>query len=365
VKVPYFDMHRGVAPLLPEIEARWRALTSQTAFVGGREVETFEQNFGAYLGAAGCVGVANGTDALVLALRALGVRHGSEVLVPAYTFIATASAVVLAGGRPVLVDVEPESLNIDPRSAQESVTERTVGVIGVHLYGRPYDLAAIDEICRSAGIWMVEDAAQAQGASWQQARVGTFGSLATWSFYPSKNLGCFGDGGAVTGNDTGLLDLVRRLANHGRTEHYDHSEVGTNSRLDALQAAVLNTRLKELETDNQRRRSIATRYLAGLSGVGDLEFLKDLPETESVYHQMTVMSLKRDDLRAHLRQRGIGTGVHYPSPLHRQPALAPYTEGLSFPVAEKAARTVLCLPMFPQLTDAEIDTVIAAIEEFF
>ena len=365
MKVPYFDMRREILPLLPEIEERWRALTSKTAFVGGEEVERFERDFGEYLGDLGCVGVANGTDALVLALRALGVSEGDEVLVPAYTFIATASAVVLAGGRPVFVDVESETLNIDPDSVRANLTERSVGVIGVHLYGRPYDLAAIDEICASRGIWMVEDAAQAHGARWQGQRVGGFGSLATWSFYPSKNLGCFGDGGAVTGRDSGLLERVRRIANHGRTGHYDHSEVGTNSRLDALQAAVLISRLRRLDKDNARRRSIAAIYRSELDGTGDLKFLQDSPVAEPVYHQMTVLSRSRDDLRDHLAQQDIGTGIHYPSPLHLQQALASYATGTSCPVAEKAGSRVLCLPIFPQLTDTEIGTVIAAIRDFF
>lgn len=365
MKVPYFDMHREVSPLLPEIEERWTRLTSKTAFIGGKEVEAFESEFGEYLGGVRCVGVANGTDAVVLALRALGVGEGDEVLVPAYTFIATASAVVLTGARPVFVDVEPDTLNIDADSLQANLSDRSVGVIGVHLYGRPFDLAAVTEICGANSLWLVEDAAQAHGARFQGQRVGSFGALATWSFYPSKNLGCFGDGGAVTSNDPSLIETVRRIANHGRTAHYEHSDVGMNSRLDALQAAVLRTRLLRLEDDNQRRRAIASRYREALGGVDGIELLRDRPDTECVYHQMTVMSSLRDELRTHLGQREIGTGIHYPSPLHLQPALARYAVEASCPISEQAAKRVLCLPIFPMLTDAEVDTVIAAIQDFF
>ncbi len=365
MKVPYFDMHREVSGLLPEIHERWKSLTSKTAFIGGPEVSAFEADFGEYLGGVGCVGVANGTDAIVLALRALGVGEGDEVLVPAFTFIATASAVVLAGGRPVFVDVEPDTLNIDAESLQANLTDRSVGVIGVHLYGRPFDLEAVMEICDANSLWLVEDAAQAQGARFQGQRVGTFGALATWSFYPSKNLGCFGDGGAVTSRDPSLIELVRRIANHGRTAHYDHSDIGMNSRLDALQAAVLITRLVGLEDDNQRRRTIAARYRAALEDVDGLKLLLDRPDAECVYHQMTVLSELRDELRAHLSEREIGTGIHYPSPLHVQPALARYAVGASCPVSERAARSVLCLPVFPHLDDAEVDAVIAAIKDFF
>lgn len=367
MSVPYFDLARAARRIAPELEERWAAVMERTAFVGGPEVTAFEEAFAAYLETPACVGVANGTDALVLALRAVDLEPGDEVIVPAFTFVATASAVCLAGGRPVFADVEPETLNLDIVDAGRRVTERTVGVVGVHLYGRPFDVEGAQALCRRHGLWLMEDAAQAHGARFAGRRVGSFGRLATWSFYPSKNLGCFGDGGAVTGGDADLLARVRRLANHGRAEHYHHVEVGTNSRLDALQAAVLNCRLPRLEEDNQRRREIACHYHGGLADLPGLELLSDPEGVLSVYHQMTVrVPARRDALRAFLGERGVGTGVHYPEALHLQPALEPASgDPPSLPVAEAAGGDVLCLPMFPELEDREVDEVIAAIRAFW
>lgn len=365
MKIPVFDLSRAAARIRPELDERWRRLVDQTAFVGGREVEEFETAFARYLGTAGCVGVGNGTDALVLALRALDLRPGDEVLVPAFSFFATASCVVLAGGRPVFTDVEPATLNLDLRSAAGRIGVRTVGLIGVHLYGRPFDVDGALRLCRDHGLWLLEDAAQAHGARWRGERVGGFGRLATWSFYPSKNLGCFGDGGALTSNDRELLERVRRLGNHGQTARYHHVEVGTNSRLDGLQAAVLNCRLPRLDPDNERRREIARRYQR-LRGVGDLRLLEDRAEAEPVYHQMTVLSARREALREHLGSRGIGTALHYPEALHRQPAMSEAAGGDGgLATAERAAREALCLPMFPELEDREVDAVCEAVEEFF
>ena len=336
------------------------------AFVGGVEVDRFERNFSAFVAAAGCVGVANGTDALVLALRAMDLEPGDEVIVPSFTFIATAAAVVLARGTPVFADVEPDSLNLDWQRAAELITDRTVGLIGVHLYGRPFAVDQALDLVGRHDLWLIEDAAQAHGAQWQGTCVGNFGSLATWSFYPSKNLGCFGDGGAVTGNDTQLLAAVRRLANHGRREHYEHSQVGMNSRLDALQAGVLNCRLPSLEANNERRRQIARQYRETLTGVGDLRFLNEPPGALSVFHQETVMTRRRDELRQFLQEQGIGTGVHYPLALHLQPAFATTVAAADdLPVATRAGREVLCLPMFPELTDGEVEQVCAAVKRFF
>ncbi len=362
--MPQFDLGRAVARIEGEVRERWQRLLAKTSFVGGDEVSAFERAFAAYLEAPEAVGVANGTDALVLALRALDLAPGDEVIVPAFTFIATAAAVRLAGGRPVFADVEEATLNLDARSAGGLVGARTAGVIGVHLYGRPCDLAALGDLCSCRGLWLLEDAAQAHGARWQGARVGRFGRLATWSFYPSKNLGCFGDGGAVTG-DPQLLERLRRLANHGRIAHYEHGEVGTNSRLDALQAAVLACRLARLDEDNARRREIAAAYRAALGGVGDLRLLAEAPGVEPVHHQFTVLTGRRDELRSFLAERGIGTAIHYPLPLHLQPAFRGETGGLGLPVAERAAREVLCLPMFPELTDGEVERVCAGVREFF
>ena len=365
-EIPVFNLQRAVAEVATEVHERWMTLTERTAFVGGAEVEAFEQAFADYLSVAGCVGVANGTDALELACRALDLQPGDEVIVPSYTFIATAAAVLLAGGIPVFADVETTTLNLDPEDLRRRITDRTVGVIGVHLYGRPFHVEAIVGLCRDHGLWLIEDAAQAHGARWQGRSAGSLGQISTWSFYPAKNLGCFGDGGAVTGNDTELLDRVRLLSNHGRTAHYVHAELGRNSRLDALQAAALNCRLPRLDADNERRRTIAATYRRALSQVGDLRLLEDQPDTVPVYHQMTVLSSKRNELKSFLAERGIGTAIHYPMALHLQPA---FSVGggppAALPVAEAAGEQVLCLPMFPQLTDAEVETVCAGVVDYF
>ena len=325
----------------------------------------FEAAWASYLGAAGAIAVANGTDALVVALRALDLEPGDEVLVPAFSFFATAEAVIWAGGVPIFADVEAATLNLDLTDAEHRLTPRTVGIIGVHLYGRPFDAEATRALCDRHRLWLLEDAAQAQGAAWRGRKVGTIGDLAAWSFYPSKNLGCFGDGGAITGPDPARLERARLLANHGQVARYDHRAVGTNSRLDSLQAAVLNCRLPLLEEDNRRRREIACRYAGGLAGLDGLSWPDDPPGAHSVYHQFTVRTVRRDALMAHLAARGVGSSIHYPSPLHRQPALATDAAPPTLPVAEAAAREVLCLPMFPELRDDEVERTCAAVRSFF
>jgi dTDP-4-amino-4,6-dideoxygalactose transaminase len=364
--VPYLDLGRAHRRIAGELSRRWREVLDTTSFILGPEVGRFEEGFAGYLGAAGCVGVANGTDALTLALRALELSPGDEVVVPAFSFFATVEAVLLAGGRPVFADVDPATLNLDPADVAARLGPRTVGVIGVHLYGRPFDADALLSICHKHGLWLLEDAAQAHGALWRGRRAGALGELAAWSFYPTKNLGCYGDGGAVTGNDADLLDRVRSLANHGQKGRYNHLEVGTNSRLDSLQAAVLNCRLPLLDEDNRRRRELACRYHGGLSGAGDLRLLEDPEGAISVYHQLTVRTAQRNELMQHLAARGIGCSIHYPSPLHRQPALAGLLpDPPSLPVAEAAAGEVLCLPIFPELADEEVEAVCAAVRDFF
>ncbi|MEM7480595.1 MAG: DegT/DnrJ/EryC1/StrS family aminotransferase [Acidobacteriota bacterium] len=364
--VPYFDLARAKQRVAQEVTARWQEVLDSGAFVLGPEVRSFEEAFTQWLGAAGCVGVANGTDALVVALRALGVKPGDEVIVPAFTFFATAEAVSLVGATPVFADVDPRTYNLDPASAGQAVTARTVGIVGVHLYGRPCDITALGELCERHDLWLLEDAAQAQGARWRDRAVGTLGTLAAWSFYPSKNLGCFGDGGAVTGPDGALLERVRRIANHGQEGRYHHLEIGTNSRLDSLQAAVLNCRLPLLDADNEARRLAARSYRENLAGVGDLSFPEDPPDALCVYHQMAVGSGRRSDLIQFLTGRKIGTSIHYPSPLHHQPAFTgTASASASLPVAERAAEELVCLPMFPEITADEVDEVCEAIAAFF
>jgi dTDP-3-amino-3,4,6-trideoxy-alpha-D-glucose transaminase len=367
VNVPILDLTRVRRRIATQLDERWRRILDQSSFVLGPEVKEFESAFASWLGVEACVGLANGTDALILGLRALGLQPGDEVIVPAFSFFATAEVVALLGGKVVFCDVDPQTLNLDPADAEARVTERTVGIIGVHLYGRPFDVDALLDLCRRRNLWLLEDAAQAHGAEWKGKRVGGFGQLAAWSFYPTKNLGCFGDGGAVTGNDRALTQRVFSLGNHGQSVRYTHVEIGTNSRLDSLQAAVLNCRLALLDEDNARRGEIACKYHGALSGVGDLRLIPDPPGTKSVYHQFTVRSSRRDELMAFLKERGIASAVHYPSPLHHQPALKGLVEARDedLPVSTAAAKEVLCLPVFPELTNDEVEAVAEAVRAFF
>ncbi len=365
MNIPPIDLTRAHARIATELAERWQRVLDSTAFILGPEVKEFEERFAQFLGAPRVVGLANGTDALVLALKALDLAPGDEVLVPAFTFFATAEAVMLAGGRPVFVDIDPKTYNLDPADAERRVSSRTVGVMGVHLYGRPFDVTAVEALCSQHGLWLLEDAAQAQGAAWDGRKVGTIGKLAAWSFYPTKNLGCFGDGGAVSGADEALVERVFFLANHCQKGRYNHLEVGTNSRLDSLQAAVLNCRLPRLAADNARRREIACRYHGALSGVGDLRFPEDPPQAFSVYHQYTLATSQRDALQTHLASLGIASSIHYPAPLHHLPAVASLGAPPHLPVAEQAARDVLSLPMFPEMTNDEADRVGAAVRGFF
>lgn len=376
LQVPYLDLGRVRQRIAAPLAERWQRILAESAFVLGPEVREFERRFAALLGAEACAAVANGTDALVLSLRALGVGPGDEVIVPAFSFFATVEAVVLAGGVPVFCDVEAATFNLDAADAAARITPRTRGILGVHLYGRPFDVGAVLELCERHGLWLLEDAAQAHGAVYRGRRVGTLGRLAAWSFYPTKNLGCFGDGGAVTGNDRELVERVRRLANHGQDSRYHHVEMGVNSRLDSLQAAVLNCRLPLLEADNARRRELACRYYGGLAGAGDLALPPaDPPGSLSVYHQLTVRTAHRDALMRHLAEVGVASSIHYPTPLHLQPALAgtaaapanratPEDTG-DLPEATRAAAEVLCLPMFAELRDEEVAAVCEAVHGFF
>jgi len=365
VNVPYLDLSRARLRIATELAGRWQRVLESSAYVLGPEVREFEAAFASYLGVSACVGVANGTDALLLALRALKVKAGDEVILPAFSFFATAEAVLLAGAVPVFADIDATTYNLDPAAAEARVTSRTVGIIGVHLYGRPFDVDAVNAVCSRHGLWLLEDAAQAQGASYHDRKVGGLGTLAAWSFYPTKNLGCYGDGGAVTGNDVALVDRVRRIANHGQTSRYHHVELGTNSRLDSLQAAVLNCRLPLLDGDNQRRRELACRYHGGLREVSEITLPVDAPGSFAVYHQFTISTDRRDELQHDLAERGIGSSVHYPSALDRQPALGGSADRATCEIAARAADQVLCLPLYAELRDDEVAAVCAAVSAFF
>jgi len=368
VKVPFVDLKRQDAAIRDEIEAAMRRVIDDAAFIQGPYVERFEHAFAGFLGARHVVGVANGTDALLLALKALGIGAGDEVIIPANTFIATAEAAMHLGARPVLVDADPRTYNIAVDRIEGALTPRTKAIIPVHLYGQPADMGPILELAARYGVFVVEDAAQAQGAEYHGRRAGTLGHVACFSFYPAKNLGAYGDAGAVVTGDDRVASAVRRLGNHGGIEKYRHDLPGYNSRLDALQAAVLTVKLGQLDRWNQMRRDSARSYdrvLGSRSGV-------TLPEVQDgvrhVYHLYVVRvpQRTRDGLRAHLSAQGIQTGIHYPNPLHLTPAMSDlgYRRG-AFPVAEQCAETVLSLPMYPGLEPGQIEFVAEQIRIYF
>ena len=350
-----------------EIDAAIARVLRGGRYLLGPETEAFEQEWAAFVGTAHAVTAASGTDALHLALRACGIGPGDEVLTVSHTAVATVAAIDLCGARPVLLDIDPATHNLQPAALAAARTERTRAVVLVHLYGAPADVGAVAEFCRAHGLRLIEDCAQAHGARVHGRRVGSFGDAAAFSFYPTKNLGALGDGGAVVTHDPALAETLRSLRQYGwRRQRYVSEEAGWNGRLDELQAAVLRVKLPALDADNDRRRALAARYHAGLAGIPALRLPAEAPGTRGVFHQYVVRCAERDRLAAFLHDAGIGTLVHYPVPIHRQPAYA--ARGLArlpLPETDHAAREVLSLPMYPQLPPEAADAVAASIRRFF
>ena len=362
--VPFTNLAAMTGEVWPSIERDYLACLLGGAYIAGPEVASFEQKWAAYCGAGHTVGVGNGTDALELTLTALGIGSADDVVVPTNTFIATAAAVVRAGAVPRFADVSDDTLLMTPDTLTEAITPRTRAVIVVHLFGQVPDMAGILAVAGEAGICVIEDAAQAHGAERDGHRAGSFGDAACFSFYPGKNLGAFGDGGAVVTSRPDLADRVRTLANHGRphgASHYEHTHLGTNSRLDTLQAILLSGKLAFLDAWTQRRIALAARYREVLSGTG-LRLTGVEPRARHVYHLFAVRVPGRDGVRAELARRGIQTGVHYPVPCHRQPPLRRFADH-PLPVAEQAADELLSLPIFPHMTDGQVELVCEALND--
>jgi dTDP-4-amino-4,6-dideoxygalactose transaminase len=365
--VPLLDLTRQYKPLREEIRQAIDRVCDSQRFILGAEVEDFEREASAALDVGHAVGVTSGTDALLIALMALGVGPGDEVVLPTFTFFATAGVVTRLGATPVFVDIDPVDYCMDPRDLRARIGERTRAIIPVHLFGQA---AAMDEIMEAAGrVPVIEDCAQAWGASFNGRQVGSIGVMGAFSFFPSKNLGCFGDGGLVTTADAELDRGLRELRIHGQSGPYQHPLVGGNFRIDALQAAVLRVKLPHVGAWVEGRRANAARYHELFNNAG-LEHTVGLPDTVAgrghTFNQYVIRAPRRDELRAYLSDRGIGVAVYYPLPLHLQPCFEGlgYGEG-DFPIAEQVSLEVLALPVFPELTGNELEEVVHAIEEFY
>lgn len=363
ISVPFMDLAATTREVQPEIDRRWSRVLAANTFIGGPEVSEFEQVWAGYCGTSHCVGVGSGTDALTLTLRALGVSTGDEVIVPANTFVASVEAIIAAGAAPRFADVDPGTLLLSPATLAAAISPRTAAVIVVHLYGQPADMDALGAVAARAGLAVIEDAAQAHGATWQGRRAGAMGHAGCFSFYPAKNLGAFGDAGAVVTSDAQLAARIRSMADHGRApgSHDRHDLAGTNSRLDALQAAVLCAKLPRLDGWNRRRRAVAARYRAGFTD-GLVRIVDEPPQACGSGHLVVARVPERDQVRRRLAACGVQSAVHYPVPCHLQ---APYRRFATrpLPAAEQAARDVLSLPTFPHLTAAQVDHVCAAVAD--
>jgi|HubBroStandDraft_6_1064221.scaffolds.fasta_scaffold232724_1 dTDP-4-amino-4,6-dideoxygalactose transaminase len=358
------DLAAQHAAVADEVAAGWRQVLDQTAFVGGTQVRAFEQEYAAFTGTRHCVGMANGTDAIEIALRALSVGPGDECIVPANTFIATAEAVCRTGAVPVLVDCADDGTYLlDPDAVAAAITPRTRAIIPVHLYGQAAPVEKLMPAAERAGIWVVEDAAQAHGARRHGMAAGSFGHAAATSFYPGKNLGAYGDAGAALTSADDVAERMRMIANHGSRRRYEHTVLGFNSRMDTLQAVVLLVKLGRLPAWNAARRTAAERYHVLLSGLEGVILPRELDGNEHVWHLYVIRVSRRDRVLERLRAAGIEAGIHYPFPIHQIPAfagLAGYANG-SFPVAERNAGELLSLPLFPEITPSQQERVAAVL----
>jgi dTDP-4-amino-4,6-dideoxygalactose transaminase len=365
VKVPQFDLTRQYARLEREIEQALRRVLQSGRFILGPEGEALEAECAEYLGVSHAIGVASGSDALKLLLEVLGIGPEHEVVTPAFSFVASATAALQVGARPVFVDVEPATLTLDPDRVAAAITPRTRAILAVHLYGLPAAMGSLRAEADAHGVPLLEDAAQAIGATLGGRHVGGHGRAAAFSFYPTKNLGAYGDAGLVTTTDAALATELRLVRNHGQTQKYSHGRLGWTGRLDELQAAILRAKLRHLPEWTQARQALATRYGAGLAGL-PLILPAERPGATHVFHQYTVRTPRRDALAKHLAAAGIGTACHYPLPIPAQPLFSQLGyDATAFPAAWAASREVLSLPCFPELRSDEVDYVVDTVRAFF
>lgn len=363
--VPFADLHRQYLDLKPEIDAAIASVIAESSFIRGPHVEAFETAFADMIGTRHCISCANGTDAIYIAMVALGVKPGDEVIVPAMTWISTSETVTQAGGKVVFCDVDRRTRTMDPEQLAALVTERTVGIIPVHLYGHPADMPAIMAVAERHGLWVIEDCAQAHLARIADRTIGTFGVAATFSFYPGKNLGAMGDAGAVVTNDAGLARHMAMFARHGGIRKGDHEIEGINSRMDGLQAAILNAKLPRLAAWTARRQALAALYGEALAGVPGLSLPTVGSGASHVWHLYVIQTARRDALAAHLKAAGVQTSLNYPRALHQLPCYAHMGHGPeAFPVAQRLAEQGLALPIFAEMTDAQVATVANAVRGF-
>jgi dTDP-4-amino-4,6-dideoxygalactose transaminase len=364
MKIPFLDLSAHHAPLRAEFLAAIAEVIDAGAFAGGPFVARFEQEFAAYCGTQTAVGVGNGTDAIWLALLALGIGPGDDVVTVPMTFMATAEAITYCGARPVFVDIDDRTYTMDPTLLEAAITPKTKAIIPVHLLGQCADMAPILEIANRHGIPVIEDACQAHGATYKGHRTGSLGRAGCFSFYPGKNLGAFGEAGAITTNDAALADRMRMFRDHGQARKYHHDVVGWNARMDGIQAAVLRVKLPHLDRNNAGRRAHASQYHALLADIPDLLTPFQATHGRHVYHVYALRVPDRDRILTGLQEHGIGCGIHYPIPVHLQQAYASlgHARG-AFPVAERCAAEFLSLPMFPELTEEQITAVTAAVAE--
>ncbi len=361
----FIDLKSQFLALEAELMPAMRAVMEQSNFVLGGPVAEFEKNFAAYSECKHGIGVASGLDAIKLALRALGIGPGEEVITAANTFIATTLGISAVGATPVLVDIDEQFYNIDPAKIEAAITPRTRAIMPVHLYGQPADMGPVMEIARRHNLRVIEDASQAHGARYHGKRVGSFGDIAAFSLYPGKNLGAYGDGGVITTNDDDLADKIQTLRNYGSKVKYHHLVKGENSRLDTLQAVVVNTKLKYLDEGNVKRRAAAARYTEGLAGMAEVTTPAVMNDVEHVFHLYVIRVPRRDELMEYLKSRGIPTIIHYPIPIHLQEAYADagWTKG-AFQVTERYADEIVSLPMFPEISAEQIDAVVEGVRSF-
>jgi dTDP-4-amino-4,6-dideoxygalactose transaminase len=376
-KIPLVDLSAQYQTIKPEIDAAIQRTIDRTAFILGPEAKQFEDNFAEFCRVKHAIGLDSGTAALHLALLALGIGAGDEVVTTAHTFVATSEAVALTGARPVFVDIDPRTYNMAPDRLEAAITPRTRAIIAVHIYGQPVEMDPVLDIAKRHGVPVIEDAAQAHGADYRDRRIGSLSEMACFSFYPGKNLGAYGYAGALVTNDDALAHKIRMLRDHGRTTKYEHEITGYGYRLDGIQGAVLDVKLKHLPAWNAKRREHADYYTELLSnldgtadnGMGDGAALVtpyEPPHMRGVYHLYVIRTRRRDELLNFMKAQGIEAGVHYPIPLHLQPVYRDlgYRRG-DFPETERAAQEVLSLPMYPELTHAQMERVVEAVHEFY